>query len=530
MGEQPELNDTERQVQRLLDGLHRRASMSPSDAGRDALEDDLLSQLQALHDGLEGVAAAPEATVPPRRVATALALALHSQPHVAVTLGSVHEDGTTEIQERAPYPCEAPFVVPSEVLEACLGLSQWELEDLREEVDRRAGLALKRRRALAWMWNHFGLPQSRPAPLFRVLFPAMDRVANKVDLVCRSGRLYALLDVAEMPLPALYLGWMGSGVEGTSPPLASFRSKYVDHGLKRSLARGIGAEPHEVDKVLDRMVVLLPKGSAVTFLERDQWRSAGMSSMTWLGDDYLGGEYLLDPAEREELEWERWLTVTDGVLSVARPAKALFDELALSRAQTMLQQIYAALLARVEQTDEGDEGFKREDLDLFDLPSHLRAALTPLVEWGRSEANVAHVATRMRARPDSVAEALGQLADEWEHHLEHRWLTPPTPERRHTIPGIVLNHLVALRSSLVRLALREPDRRWEHRSLCLLFTAHYLADAPIERLWLKGLSDMLMDEGARMPPPEDIVGCWFWPVWQRLLDVGDLETRSTLIR
>lgn len=530
MGGPPELNDTERQVQALLDGLLKRAELGATDPARAELESDLLQRLQLLHDGLDGVAVAPETTIPPRRVATAMALALHSQPHIAVTLGGGDEDGTCAVEERAPYPCEASFVVPSEVLEVCLGLSQWELDDLREDIDRRAGRALKRRLALRWMWNHFGLPDSRPAPLFRVLFPALDRRAGKADLACRSGRLYALLDVPEMPLPSMYLGWMGSGVEGAAPPLASFRARYVDQGLRRSLARGIGADPHEVDGLLDRTVVLVPRDAAATYLERDQWRSAGYAAMTALGDDYLGAENLLDPAEREELEWERWLTVDDGVLRVARPAKALFDELALSRAQTMLQQIYAGLLSRVEQTDAGDDGFRVEDLDLLDLPSHLRAALTPLIEWGRTESTIAHVATRMRARPDSVADALETLSQEWEHHLETRWLKPPSVERRHTIPGIVFTHLIALRSSLIRLALREPDRRWEHRSLCLLFAAHYLADAPIERLWLKGLSDMLMDDATRMPPPEDIVGCWFWPTWQRLLDVGDIETRSTLIR
>ncbi len=523
MGDSPALNDTERLVQRLLRGLQQRALLGPTDAARVPLEMNLVAQLKALSASLEGTVAAPGGAAPPRRVGVAMALALHSQPHLAAIFSQEERDGTIEVNERGPFAAEPPFVAPNEVLESALGLSQWELDDLREEIDRRAGAALKQQRGLAWIWSHFGLPAARPAPLFRVLFPAQDRLAGSAALVRRGARLYALLDVPKMPLPSLYLGWMGAEQEGAAPPLASFRAKYVDHGLRRSLARGIGAEPWEIDGILDKMVVLVPRDSAVAFLERDRWRISGLSSVTWLGDDYLGAEKLIAPAEREELQWTRWIGASDGKVEIRRAAKALFDEFALERAQAMMEQVYAGLLARVEELDEGDEAYKAEDLDLFDVARHLRAALTPLVEWARSDGIAAQIAIQLQVDPAVVSKALDPLANEWERHLEARWLAAPSAGRRHTIVALLMAHLVALRSSLVRMALREPDRRWEHRSLALLFAAHYLADAPIERLWLKGLSDMMVDSEAPLPPAEDIVGCWFWTTWQRVLAASEFD-------
>ena len=56
----------------------------------------------------------------------------------------------------------------------------------------------------------------------RRLLQVLSHQIQHVDLVVRSGRMYALLDVPEVSLPSLYLGWVGSGVEGALPPLASF--------------------------------------------------------------------------------------------------------------------------------------------------------------------------------------------------------------------------------------------------------------------------------------------------------------------
>lgn len=483
---------------------------------RPALDALLLRDLRALSEGFSESVATPVPATLPRRVSVAMASAVFSQPHLAATFGPGWRDGTIKVDDRPSYPAEAPLVIVPESLERALGLSRWELDDLREEVDRRAGHALKRERALAWMWNAFEVYAGKAAPLFRVLFPDMPR-AERAQLVRRSSRLYAIADTSDSPLPALYLGWLGANEEGQHPPLSSFQARSVDPGLRRKLARGVGGVPWEVDRILDQMVVLIPARRAQAFLERDQWRIAGHSVLTGLGDDYLGGTSLVRAIERDGLEWPRWLSVMDGEVVVDRNPRALFDEFALDRAQSVLSHTYAALLARVEQTDPDDPVLTLEDLDLFDVPRHLSAALTPMLDWARSEDTRAHIAARLRADRDAVARALDGLAAAWESHLNTRWLAPPSTGRPHTIAGIVLGHLVATHRGLVRLCRRGPDPRWEHRNLGLLFAAHYLVDAPIERLWMRSLSDVPYDEERPLPPPEDVPGTWFWPAWMAVL-------------
>lgn len=528
MGDQPAPSDTERLVQRVLRGLEQRTLLDPGDQARSALEANLLKQLDQLQAALAASAvSAPSDTVPPRRVGVAMALALHSQPHLAATLGTGRADGTTVVEERGPYPAEAPFVSPPEVMETALGVSQWELDDLREEVDRRAGNVLKQRRAVTWLWSHFGLPGSRPGPLYRVLFPGQDRRATSIDLLRRGGRLAVVVDGQGPPMSAMYLDWLGELTSDVVRPL-EFRARYVDPGLRRALSRGVGADLPEVDRILDRMVVTVPRDGAVPYLERDQWRVTGLAALTTLGEGGRGDEPT-GPVDRDELEWGRWLAVKEGEIAIGRAPGVLFDEFALGRAQAVLRHVYAGLLARVEQIDEGDEGWRLEDLELFDVVRHLKAALEPLVAWGRSEATHTQLAARLRLEKDAVKAALEPLADAWEVQLRQRWLAPSIGGKKPGVAAIVFAHLVALRGSLVRVSLREPDRRWEHRSLCLLFAGHYLAEAPLERLWHKGLSDMLVTEGAKLPPPEDIVGCWFWSVWQRVLDATDEDSALTLV-
>ena len=77
--------------------------------------------------------------------------------------------------------------------------------------------------------------------------------------------------------------------------------------------------------------------------------------------------------------------------------------------------------------------------------------------------------------------------------------------------------------SLRALLRRAPDPRAPHADMVLLFAAHYLREARIERLWLKAMSDVSQDHEGRIPPPEDIAGAWFWRIWNRLLDELDRD-------
>jgi hypothetical protein len=497
--------------------MHQQHLVGAKGETRLALQRRLLADMNQLGSLLSPTVPAPDDAPLPRRVAVAMALAAFSQPHLAATFGTGRRDGTATFDDRPNYPHEAPLAMTAELLESALGLSRWELDDLREDIDRRASHSLKRDRTLNWLWTHFKLPKNSPSYLFRVLFPGMNQ-KNTAQLVRRASRLYAVVNTPEIPLTALYLSWMGADVEGQRPPLPSFHSRYVDQSLRNSIARGVGGAPREVDHLLDQMVVLVPRDAALQFLERDQWRTSGLSCLSNLGDDYLEGARLVGPIECDGLEWTRWLEIIDDNVVVDRNERALFDEFALDRVQALMGQVYAGLLARIEQTDADELAFETEDLDLMDVPRHLRAALQPMLDWARSEDTQAHIAARLRVPRTKVTAALEPLADAWESHINGRWVAPPTPSRPHTIASILVAHLVGTRCALLRLMHRPADPRWEHRNLTLLFAAHYLVDAPIERLWMKTLSDMPHHATQNLPPPEDVVGCWFWAGWMRLLD------------
>jgi hypothetical protein len=59
----------------------------------------------------------------------------------------------------------------------------------------------------------------------------------------------------------------------------------------------------------------------------------------------------------------------------------------------------------------------------------------------------------------------------------------------------------------------KPDPRSSHRRVMLLFLAHYAASAPLGRLWRV--------QDGKLPPPEDVLGEWFWGTWQRVLDAEE---------
>ncbi len=238
----------------LVRGLERRALVEDPQE-RYALEHELHDLADSVAAELSRPARTDAARVPPRRIATAMVLALHSQPHFAVTLPTPARDGSVEPGERDRRQADPPILATNDALERALGVSEWEVDELREEIDRRAGTVLKQVRTVNWMWSYFGLPGSGPSTLGRVLFPGVQE--RGVDLVRRGGHLYLLMDL-EAPAPplALFLPWLSPDAN-VSP--TSFRSRGVDLGLRNRLARGIGADDDEVTELLDGMVSLLPR-------------------------------------------------------------------------------------------------------------------------------------------------------------------------------------------------------------------------------------------------------------------------------
>jgi hypothetical protein len=86
----------------------------------------------------------------------------------------------------------------------------------------------------------------------------------------------------------------------------------------------------------------------------------------------------------------------------------------------------------------------------------------------------------------------------------------------------VLEHLLALAGGLRTAVRRGPDPRSPHADLALLFAAHYLREARLERLWIRSMSDCAVPD-RKLPPPEDVVGTWFFRTLRRVLDESERQ-------
>lgn len=513
---------------RLSDAFARRE-------GDDGSGEELLALLQELERTIRPTvryrhlrASPDDGRSLPRRVTTAMTLALHSQPHLATTWAAHAWEGTLGVDPGAGWPAGEPLVVSNDTLERALGVSRWESDELRDEVDRRAGRDMKQARALQWIWTQFRLPEASPWTLFRVLFPGLSGRLGGVDLLRHGGQLYAVLEDAEPPpFASLYLPWIAHDPERCPGPLTTFRSRYVDRGLRRAIARSIGAGDAEVDAMLDHMVTLLPRDRLEPFLALDRWRAGGPGTLTGLGIPYSAASWLVHPPAAAELKWADWLKVEDGALQLADEPRMLFDTLAVERLQVMMRQVYAALLARLHPAHPDGPEIGQHDLDLLDVRRHLEATLRPLLDWPRSLEAHQEVSSYFGVPPEHASRVLLELARSWEVAVRRSWLAVPDGARPHTVYGVLVQHLVALFASLRALAYGPPDPRADHRMVLLLFAGHYLDAAPVERLWLRGLSDAILGENDPVPPPEDIVGTWFWPCWLAVLDGLEAELRET---
>ncbi len=528
MGDTGTLTETTDLLRRLFEALEKRSDLYGGEPIRDP-DGSLTATLGALRNCVtQPIRTQAAETSPPRRVAVAMALAMHSQPHLASTFDFGANDGTEKIHERDHCPPEAPFVLSNEVLEEALGLSEWELDELREDIDRRASETLKQQRCLQFLWTHFGLPKGNIDGLFRVLFPGTPRTRQRPELLRRRTQLYAVVQQElSPPAQSLYISWLPLNPEKILAPLSTFNHRSVDVGLRRSIGRSIGADETEVSGLLDGMVTILPRYGVERFLELDQWRSSGYATIADLCKDYVGSAWLTRRIEADGAEWKRWLRAKDGRLEILGEERSLLDALAMPRVQAMMRQLYGAVVAGVD-SEEADHEPGLDDLRLYDLGRHLRLVLHPLLEWVNDARTHAHIAGSLGLELGTVVEKMTQVGDTWADQAGRAWYGPPTASRRHSIQTILTKHLIALHASLRRMTHRIPDSRWGHRSLLLLFTAHYLAEARIERLWLKGLSDSIVDEESPLPPPEDVVGTWFWCTWQRLLNQIDVESAATI--
>lgn len=502
----------ERLLKRLGKGLERRPAVEG--AARVEMDRELC---RALDELAELVHSAAIPGPPTRAAATAMALAMFSQPHLEGLLAERAIDGTGEDLPPPSPPVARPFVAPPEILAEVLGLPLWELEDLREEVDRRVGLGLKQARAVTWLWNHYGLPGASADGLFRVLFPAAPSRVARIGLVRHGTQLYAVTDQElEPPIEALWLPWSAVDEHRAFHPLRTFRGKYVNANLRRSLGRAIGANEGEAIELLDRMVAMLPRTSLRGFLAADAWRARGFGQVTDLPGPHGANGWMSRTLDPEELQIQPWMRVRDGALTF-EDANTLFDKLALPRANEVVRHLVAAILAR-QCANAAHAAFEPGDLPLFDVTRHFRAALTPLVAWAKSPKTRAGLAAQLGLERAAVDVGLDGLAASWTAQLEGVWAGATSEDGTPTVRQLVVCHLVAV-ADTVRRVLSQPDDGPAH-DLVLLYAAHACGANPVDRLLAEA------HENVTWPPARfvtgDLVGPWFEPLVSRVLAaVGD---------
>ena len=444
-----------------------------------------------------------------------MAATFFAVPHLQWTWQQSDEEGGVPVHPLLT-PCTIPLVSTSH-LEYALGLPEWELDELREEIDRRASLFHRQSRVVLWLCRRFRADEE-PRRLFEVLFPGLAESAGEVDFVRSGGQLYARVEsgAASSPL-ALHLSWaVPPERQGDTP--SRFRAHRADPRLIQALCRFSGETPDEIRLLLERTIAVIPREDSEQWIGLDRWRSRGIGALTGLGWPYGTPRPLNEPLEHADAEWEHWLHTDASGLRVEGKPKAVFDALAIERVQEATRQAYAAILAHLDWHGGGEP--TAADLALLDTERHLREVLMPLIRWLSDPTAHEHIARHLGRERAEIATALVAVQEAWSHQLNRSWIAPPRPNQT-SLLSLLMPHLVTLTGSLRALLVAEPDDRAAHRDVLQLFTAFYLREAPLERLWVRGLADTL--PGETSPLPEDVPGDWFWGTWQRVLDATENE-------
>ncbi len=438
---------------------------------------------------------------PPRRVAVAFALALASLPHLAHTLPrafAVDDDGVR------------PLSFHPDVVHRVLGVPQWEFDDLKDEADRRAAFALKQARLVGWLASRFeSAPAERTEGLFRGLLPdARGLMIQRFQTV--GTRLYAVVSGLPARPRGEALGW----APHRSEPVPRVRSRWVDAGLRRSLARSVGAEAGEIDALLELTVAVLPVEDADELIERDGWRSAGWAALTGIGEGHVDEQLA---TMGEDTGWRQWLREDAGRIEVRADARALFDALGAMRCNQLMWSLLAPILTRGITVD-FPEVPDSDDLDMLDFSHHLGAVCQPLLRWIVANDTHATLARELGVPVAPVARALVNVAGEWVGQADSMWLGPPREDQ----PGVatlLIRHVLALQSSLARN--RGIDR--DERLAMILFAAHHARESRVERLWRWAAEG----SGSSIGWTDDPVGEWFTTLWTRLLEADEPDVDPT---
>lgn len=425
---------------------------------------------------------------PPHAIAVSMANAVFAQPHMAVTF------------PRGEGARERPFVIHNEALAVALGIPSWELDDLREEVDRRAGGYLMQVRAVKWLRARFDKDREGHCALFRAMFPGSS-VMRLREMRFVGARVYVALDNWSNPDPlSTYLGWARPG-GSLAPP--RFESRYVDVSMRRRMGMSIGGSDEQIRDLFDQMVLMVPSTQIDETARADRWRSEGWAHLTGLGRPPLASASYTLPLIAGQLDHATFFTQVDDKLGL-RAVRASFDHLALPRMSGATRDMYAAMMAKV-LADEPALSIR----SIFDVRGNMKAVFEPMLTWASRPSTATHLARNMDTSVGAVKVLLHKVRSDWVSQSRGSWGGVPSEEQPDTVRGIIAAHLASTYGSLMELWAQPPDR-FSHQTLMLLFTADHLQHAPLARLWLpqRGL----------LPSPEDIVGKWFWHCWQRILD------------
>lgn len=485
----PDIHPRADVIRRLYLGFRRRTSL-PGGAAREGLDAHLLELVERL-GGLVARPVARALDAPGRDTSLAMALALASQPHIVGTFADPDDAHTGH--------ADPPMSLPPENLRVALGLQAWEVDEIRDDVDRRASDYLRQRRAASFLWHAWVALD--PNELVRRLLPG----APPVDLSLgrAGGQIYGLVDGAlESPVAMLVAPWLASVDEDRALPLDAFSARYVDPTLRAAVSRGIGATEAEVADYLDAIVTLVPRRGQAGFLHRDRWRAAGAGALTGLGASYGAGHRVVAPIPPDAISLEGWLSVADGRLRVG-DVEAVFDQVAIPRVAECVRLVLAGILAMA--WSDGRIRWSADDLALFDLTTHLNAALDPVLRWPTAPATVARAAKALGATPNTMSAAMARVGDRWTARAE-RWLRAPTAEDPWPLSARLVDLAVRF-GTHTQAILDQPTLTRPHASLALLFAGHRVAGASDAELLpgdpaVPGLAEVLVEQ--------------FWGAWARV--------------
>ncbi len=430
---------------------------------------------------------------PPKPVAFAMARAIFASPHLSRTLST--------------YTTASDTVVfhATDALADALDLPTWQLEELRAESDFIVADVLKQIRVLHWLWQRTGNPRVAPEPLFNSLFPGAVQ-PKATHFAYRGCRLYGVFDQPAPPPPeALFLHWLSGSERWTCVPDRHFSAAYVDTSLLRGCGRAVGASETEVVEILEKIVCAVPAADETGFVHRDRWRSEGWAALSGIGGARPGADWLTLPLTPDAIAPDDWLVATERGLELREPRR-VFDRHAMTRLTAMTQGLYAEMCARLLA---GRPIEPSHQAWLFDLDPYIQRVLQPLLDWAADARAHRFLAARLGVEVPHVAAAMAQVRDTWLKAARGSWGGVPSESRPQTVQSILAAHLAVSQSSLHRIWRQQADERAAHHRVLLLFFACYLKDAPLGRLW-KPIDD-------RVPPPEDVVGDWFWGTWMRVL-------------